>query len=219
MAWYDYIPAVAAGKAIAGKDTPYDDWLSFDRGARAAEFKTVDPQGRLGNQSGRAGTFADRGERGFGARGRAADETADYLGRVMRGEDSVAAEQLRQGLQQNLGQQQAMAAQARPGNAAMAARTAATQAGKLGAGLSGQQAMAGIAERQGAAGQLADLQARLRQQELQAALGGRRQAIQGLGMLENARTQRYGAALGVPTKGEQVLGLLGGLGGAFMGAG
>jgi hypothetical protein len=189
--------------------------MSLDRAARAREFRDVDPSGDLRGQAGLAGAFADRGEAGFGRRGGQADQTADYLGRVMRGEESVSREQLRQGLGQNVAAQQAMAAGARPGNAAMAARTAAMQAGRLGAGLSGQQAMAGIAERQAAAGQLGGLQTALRQQDLQAALGGRGLGLQGLGTYENARTNRFGAMMGVPTTGEQLLGLGAGLAGAF----
>ncbi len=69
------------------------------------------------------------------------------------GKNSLSAEQLRQGLQQNLAAQQSMAAGASPRNQAMAARTALMQQGRLGAGLAGQQATAGIQERQAAAQQ------------------------------------------------------------------
>jgi hypothetical protein len=187
--------------------------LGLDRSQN--EFRDVDPTGEIGRQSGLAGAFADRGEQGFADRGARAGETEDFLGRVMRGEESISAEQLRQGLQQNVAAQQSMAAGARPGNQAMAARTAAMQAGRMGAGLAGQQALAGIAERQAAAGQLGGLQTALRQQDLGAALGGRGLGLQGMGALENARTQRFGAMLGVPTTGEKILGGLGGLAGAF----
>lgn len=223
MAWYDYIPTVLGGaaaghlasKAGVGKD-PLSG-LDLDRANRAREFRGVDPTGELGRQAGEAGAFADVSQGAFARRGQQADATTDYLGRVMRGQESVSAEQLRQGLAQNLAAQQAMAAGARPGNQAMAARTAAIQAGRLGAGLSGQQALAGIAERQAAAGQLGNLQAALRQQELQAALGGRGLALQGRGAIENARTQRFGAMMGVPTPTEQLLGGGGSFATALMG--
>ena len=45
-----------------------------------------------------------------------------------------------------------------------------------------------------------------RQQDLQAALGSRGQSIQGQGMLEQARTGRYGVDMGTPTGQEILLG-------------
>lgn len=71
----------------------------------------------------------------------------DQLRRRASGEESLSALQLKDSLGQNLRQQQALAASARPGQAGMAGRMAAQQAGQLGAGLAGQQAMAGIQER------------------------------------------------------------------------
>lgn len=221
MAWYDYAAGGLVGGYLLDKyggQAKEDLRKEFDRAERAREFREVDESGDLRLQAKKAGRFGDQAQDNFLTRGRSADQTADYLGRVMRGQESVSAEQLRQGLQQNMAAQQSMAAGARPGNAAMAARTAAMQAGRLGAGLSGQQALAGIAERQAAAGQLGDLQAKLRQQELQAALGSRGQALQGYGQYEAGRTARFGAMMGVPTLGEQALGLAaGGLQAGLMG--
>ncbi len=69
------------------------------------------------------------------------------LRQLQNGQRSLSMEQLRQSLQQNLAAQQSMAAGAAPQNAVMAARQASIEAGRLGSGLAGQQAMAGIAER------------------------------------------------------------------------
>ena len=70
-----------------------------------------------------------------------------------------------------------MAASASPANAAMAARTAATQMGRLGAGMSGAAAMAGIQERNAAQQALNDSILRQQQLQLQGALGARQNAI------------------------------------------
>ncbi len=86
------------------------------------------------------------------AQGRGWDQLAGLQNQAA-GKNSLSAEQLRQGLQQNLAAQQSMAAGASPRNQAMAARTALMQQGRLGAGLAGQQATAGIQERQAAAQQ------------------------------------------------------------------
>jgi hypothetical protein len=111
-------------------------------------------------------------------------EAMKYQQGLARGENSVSAEQLRQSLQQNLAAQRSMAAAASPNNAAMAARTAAMQQGKLGSGLAGQQATAGLQERNQAmtqygqlGGTLGQLQLGVRGQDVNAALGARQSAI------------------------------------------
>ena len=143
-----------------------------------------DKQGNLGSlneQSGKAGGFADESQGRFGTLGNALSGETDHLRRVARGEESVSAMQLGQALQKNQAAQQSMAAGARPGNAAMAARTAAMQAGRQGAGLAGQQAIAGIQERQQAQQALTNAIMQQRQQELAATQGARGQAIGGYG--------------------------------------
>lgn len=141
----------------------------------------------LYGQAGRAGAFASRGERGFNQLGTQGNEALAGLRATAMGQNSVSAEQLRQGLAQNLANQQSMAAGASPNNAAMAARTAAIQSGRLGAGLAGQQAVAGLQERNQAQQQYAALLEALRQQELQAALQARQNALMGYGA-QNAGT-------------------------------
>lgn len=135
-----------------------------------------------------AGQFGGYGEDRFRELG---DEAARYragLQRLASGQDSLSAGQLRQSLQQNISGQQAMAASARPANATMAARTAAMSAGRMGSGLAGQQAMAGIAERQAAMQSLGNVLMTERGQDLQAAQGSRDQSIRGFGMASDVAT-------------------------------
>lgn len=151
----------------------------------------------LYQQAAAAGGFAHKGERGFGQLGQRSTGALDYLQAQAQGQNSVSAEQLRQGLAQNQAAQQSFAAGASPQNAAMAARTAAIQSGRLGAGLAGQQAIAGLQERQQAQQQYAQLLQALRQQELQAALQSRQNAMQGYGAQnagtpEKSNIEKYG---------------------------
>jgi hypothetical protein len=189
---YAVAPGLMLGKKLAGAMDP-----------KQSEFR--DP---LAEQAGMAGQFAGVGEQGFAQRGDQMQGVADHLGRQMRGEESLSAEQLRQGLQQLQAQQQSMAAGARPGQQGMAARTAAMQSGQLGAGLAGQQALAGIQERAAAAQGLGGLLGGMRGQDLQAALGGRGQAIVGYGALVGADHQLAGQ----PQGWERMLGGAAGVG-------
>src|SRR5689334_5654655 len=118
-------------------------------------------------------SYRDLGARGAGA--------LDYLQGQAQGQNSVSAEQLRQGLQQLYGQQRSMAAGASPRNAAMAARTASIQSARLGQGMAGQQALAGLQERQQAVAAYANLRQGLRGQDLNATLGSRQNAMTGYG--------------------------------------
>lgn len=188
-------------------------------GIRSSKYGAVDPSGDVARQGYLSNQFAGQGEAGYGAMTREMGHDRDYLRRLMQGQNSVSAEQLRQGLQQNLAAQRSMAASARPGMAPMAARTAAIQGARLGGGLAGQQAVAGLQERNMAASQLAQLNLGQRGQDINAALGGRQNALQGYLGLENARTQRYGADMGVPSRQEMLLGGLSSVGGAAFGAG
>src|SRR5678815_2977267 len=135
----------------------------------------------LAQQAGLSGQFADQGQAGYGALGQRGTGALDYLQQQAQGQNSVSAEQLRQGLQQNQAGMMSYAAGASPQNAAMAARTAAIQSGRLGAGLAGQQAIARLQERQQAQQQYGQLLQALRAQELQAALQSRQNAMGGYG--------------------------------------
>jgi Chaperone of endosialidase len=128
------------------------------------------------------------------------------LQRQASGQNSLSAMQLQQGLQQNLAAQQAQAASASPQNAAMAARTAAIQSGQLGAGLSGQQATAGLQEQRQAQGQLSDAINQQQQLSSQNALGG-----------WNATNNATNSAIQNPQKttGQAATGAVGGIAGAL----
>lgn len=190
--------------------------LDFNRLAKAEElYGGVDPSGDLRRAAYGSERFGMQGRQGYGQMTGALQGQRDYLNRLMQGQDSMSAEQLRQGLQQVQNQQMSMAAGARPSNAAMAARNASLGAALAGGGMSGQAAMAGIAERQAANQALSQLNLGQRQQDLNAALGGQQNALTGYGAIEQNRTNRYGAAAGAPTTGEQVLGGIQGVASLF----
>lgn len=156
-------------------------------GATSESDATTNRRNQLDNQGLAAGRFAGYGQDQFKNLGGDINGQMDALKRLASGQDSYSAEQLRQGLQQNVAAQQSMAAGANPSNAAMAARNAMNNTARLGYGMSGQQALAGIQERQAAQQALANLTLGARGQDLQAATGSRANAI-------NA----YGTALGTP---------------------
>jgi hypothetical protein len=166
---------------------PYRDALGGDNGIGA-----------------RAGGLAGYAGQQYGLNNYALGNTENYLKGQMQGQNSVSAEQLRQGLQQQLAQQQSMAASANPNDSAMAARNAAMNMGQASQALAGQQATAGLQERNAAAQQLGQLQLGQLGTNAQTALGG-----------FNAATGAYGAALSNPQKtvGGFVGGLLGGAAG------
>lgn len=162
-----------------------------------SQFGQVDQGGNIAREAGGASRFGQSGERAFRQLGNESAAVRGRLGRLASGQDSISAEQLRQGLQQNIAGQSAMAASARPANAAMMARTASQNAMRAGSGLAGQQALAGIAERQAANQALGQMLMQQREQELRASLGGRELGLRGYGMNEDARTSRYAADMGV----------------------
>jgi hypothetical protein len=152
-----------------------------------------DQRYNLNNQGGMSSWFADQGQENFGALGAEATGQRQYLRDLAAGKNSVSAEQLRQGLQQNLAGQRSMAASASPQNAAMAARSAANNSARLGYGMSGQAAVAGMQERNDANKMLAELIMRQREQELQAALQSRQNAIGAYGGVkpEKSTLEKY----------------------------
>lgn len=176
----------------------------------------VDESGELRGAAGEAGQFAGGAQDNFARDRTAMRQTEQMLRDRAMGKNSLSAEQLRQGLQQNVAAQRSMAAGARGGGQAAMMRQAMINSARMGAGLSGQQAMAGIAEQNAATDALARLQAQRRQQELNAALGARGQQIQGLGAYEGQLSSRYGADLGVPSGAERAMGLGQGLLSAYM---
>lgn len=186
--------------------------LNFNRLGQAEElYGGVDPQGNSQRASFGAERFGVMGAQGYGAMGDQLALQRGLLKRQALGRDSLSAEQLRQSTDALRAQQIGMAAGAAPSNAGMAAREASLNSALIGGGLAGQQAIAGIQERQAAQQQLGALNLGQRQQDLNAALGGQQNAISGYGGMEQARTGRYAAAAGAPTEGEQILGGIGGL--------
>lgn len=181
-------------------DHPKDlyDWLKDKVGGKSSSEQQNDENRRLLNeQVGKASGFADQGQAGFGRTGLEAERARQYLRDVAEGRNSVSARQLQQGLQQNLAAQRSMAASAAPANAAMAARTAAQQGARLGYGLAGQQAIAGLQERQQAQQALNQAILGARGQDLNAALGSRDTAVRGLApqvQPEKSFWEKYGPA-------------------------
>jgi len=167
------------------------------KAAGAEDQSAIDKRNRLNEAAGQAGDFANYGQGGFMSLGTAADKARQNLADIASGKISYSGEQLRQGLQQNLATQRSLAASAAPGNAAMAARTAAIQGARLGAGVSGASAMAGIAERESAAKALQDAILQQRQQELQAALQSRGNQIQAYTGVtpDKSWIEKYGPAI------------------------
>lgn len=128
-----------------------------------------------------AGGFAGQGEAGYGAMTAEMAADRERLRRLASGQDSISAEQLRQGLQQNLAAQRSMAASASPQNAVMAARNAANNMNRAGIGMSGQAAIAGLQERQQAGALLGQMNLQQRGQDIEVGLGSRQNQMTGLG--------------------------------------
>lgn len=182
MAWYDYAFG-PAGYAIS-------------KGVQklTAEPKSVGQQrNNLNNQGGMASWFADTAQNNYGNLGAEGDAARQMLRDQATGKTSISGEMLRQGLQQQLSQQQSMAAGAGPQNAAMAARTAANNMGRASYGMSGQAALAGMQEKMAAQKALADAILAQRQQEQNVALGSRQNAISAYGGVtpEKSLLERY----------------------------
>lgn len=170
-----YGTAIGAGVgAIAGGLAGY---FGHDDGPSDEDIR----KRKLYNQAERANRFANTSERNYADFTAGGFRSLRQLEQLGQGQNSIAGEQLRQGLAQNLAAQQSLAAGASPRNSALAARTAAIQSGRLGAGLAGQQAIAGLQERAQAQQQYAALLQALRGQELQAALTSRQYALTGYG--------------------------------------
>lgn len=137
--------------------------------------------------AGNAAGFAGDARANYNANQQGLNSSIAALQATANGQNSVSAEQLRQGNHQALGAQRSFAASASPQNAAMAARTGAIQMGRLNMGLAGQQAVAGLQERQQAQQAMGQLQLGQSGQNLQGTLGG-----------YGAANQGYGTALGTP---------------------
>lgn len=189
------------------------DPSSWGQGADPNQVRD-DARNQLNNAAAEAQRFGNVGQSNYqnatgqlqGTYGNLSD-AMNYLRGIGQGQNSVAMQQLGQGLQQNVAAQRSMAASAAPQNSAMAARIAAQNAAKLGYGLSGQAAVAGLQERNqamqnyGQLGQaLGQLQLGQRGQDVNVALGSRQNALTGYGGILNGAQdqgflQRNGQAL------------------------
>lgn len=154
-------------------------------------------------------------ERGGGQFMQQQGDLASLLMRQAQGQDSLAAEQLKQNMGQLQAQQMSTAAAARPSNAALASRTASQNMGNIGAQMAGQSQMAQIAERMQAAGLAGGVIGQGRGQDIDAYLGAQGLGVQqalGQGQLgaeyEAQRTARAGQSMQSPSMTE---GLLSGL--------
>lgn len=135
----------------------------------------------LQEQAGLAGSFANIGEGNYNQGTADLNAQRDYLRRIASGQDSLSRTQLQQGLQQNIAAQRSMAAGADPNSAPMMARTAAMNAARLGSGMSGQAALAGLQERRDANNALSQMMLGQRGQDVQVGLGSRQNSLGGYG--------------------------------------
>lgn len=149
------------------------DWFGGELSPEEQQRKKL-----LEEQAAAAGGFANYGEGGFKSISGDADRVRGMLEAHATGAQSFSRESLRQGLGQQLSQQRSMAAGM---GSPMAARTAANNMARASYGMSGQAALADIQERQAFAKALADATMQQRQQNLQAALGSRGNAMTGYG--------------------------------------
>lgn len=172
----DMIGALVPGSGRTGAEGPA-------RWAKGIDDRPGEEEQRRGlmDQGERAGHFANVGEAGYGGLGLEGDQARQFLRDQAMGKISLSGEQLRQGLQQQLGMQQSMAAGGPAQNAAMNARTAMLGAGRASSAMAGNAAIAGIQERQAAQKALMDAILGQRAQDMQVALGSRQNAISGYG--------------------------------------
>jgi hypothetical protein len=203
MGWKDWLPNSAKQAALAAinpaaflvgkgmKQGVLPNPFNGDGGSAEEQRAKLTATGDASNQ------FAGVGEAGYQGMTEEMARRRQALQRIADGRDSVSAEHLRQGLGQQLSMHRSMAAGASPANSAMAARTAAIQMGRAQTGLAGQQALAGLAERQQAQQALSQLDLGQRGQDLQAALGARGTAVQafGSGPEQKSWWDRYGPAM------------------------
>lgn len=201
MSWWDQ---VTGGLSSAWNDA--GNWLSGTLGIGSGDPTNQDRNALRGVGQGAMG-FAGQNQAQYGGDTAALQQERQQLLDLQSGKNSVSAEQLRQGLQQQLAQQRSMAASANPNDSAMAARNAAMNMGQASYGMAGQQALAGLAERNQATQALAGLDLGMRGQDITGTLGG-----------YNSATGAYGSAIGNPQKTWGST-LMGGLGGAAQIAG
>lgn len=190
LEWSDLNPLTWPGQV---KKRLHDDNQMLTGDSQSA----IDKRNQLTAQGQAAGNFANAGETGYSGLGWEAAMQREALRRRSAGENSVTAEQLRQGLAQNVAAQRSMAAGAPPSMQAMAARTAMMNTNRLGSAMAGQSAIARLQEQQAAEKALADAIAQQRALEANVALGSRQNAIAGYGGVtpEGSFMDKWGGAI------------------------
>lgn len=178
-----------------GKNKVGDALEWYDQATDRDQGKNME---KLQDQGGKASGFADQTQGSFTSLGDEANRERDYLRDIARNGDPATRLFLKQGMQRNQAMQQSMAAGARPGNSAMAAINAASNAGRAGAALAGQQAAADLQARKQAQMALAQMLMQQRQQDLSAALGSRGDAIGAYGTA-------YTGSMQTPTSTEKAM--------------
>jgi hypothetical protein len=178
MSWYDYLDGSAALGAVSGRSP--SDWAAYLTGTGQYD-PTNTPRANLDTAGANATGFAQQAQGNYNQDTGQAQQSVNDLRAIANGQNSVSAMQLQQAAQANQAQQASMAAAASPNNAPMAARNAAMNAGRIGYGLAGQQAVAGLQERNQATSQLANFIGNLRGQDVNATLGGQGNAINAYG--------------------------------------
>lgn len=175
---FDFKPQTTNAYGAPLQSNEDESW--FDRLRSAVKAKQSDKE-NLRAASAQAGNFAGQGEAGYGNMTAEMAKQRQFFNDMMNGRNSVATEQLRQGLQQQQAAQMSMAAGGNPQNAAMNARTAAMMMGRNQSNMAGQAALAQLQERQMAADQLAKLNLGQRGQDIEVGLGSRQNQMTGLG--------------------------------------
>ncbi len=168
------VPGLIANQAGIGS------WLGNAAtavGLGGASQSTLNKQANLNSVGANAQQFAGSNQAGFNGLGSQGNQSLAQLQAIANGQNSVSAMQLQQAQQAAMAQQRSLAAGASPANSAMAARNAANNLNTANYGLAGQQAVAGLAERNQAQTQYANLLGTLRGQDLQGALGSNQTAV------------------------------------------
>jgi len=126
----------------------------------------------------------------------------DRLRRQMNGEESLSQGQFRQATDANMAQQRSMAASANPNNAAMMARVASQNMGRMGQGFAQNASQLGIQERNAAANAFGQMSGQARgqdQQNSQFNAGQRQQNSQfnaGAKLTQQGMNDQYGLGAG-----------------------
>lgn len=167
-----------------GSGLTYQQWVAQQLAGMSGPPKPTAKQGLM-DAAANAGQFANTAQGNYNNLTAEGQATRDYLASIMRGDNSVSKEQLRQGLQQTVGGLRSQAAAASPANSGMAALQASNNIGHAGAAMAGNAALAGIQERNAAANALGQMQLGYRGQDVNAALGAQGNQIQGYGAVLN----------------------------------